>query len=169
MDLSGDWEYITEIANVRRAHNRTPRHIDVFYLEVIGAAGELAARRFLGLREELHRGFDGGCDFYWHGRAVDVKTTKFTPLVAHRYLQWPVWKQIKSEIVLMVGVSEAERIAVPLGFAFADEVLAAPINTQRATACHEIPVPELHPVWELFTLQPQSANASRTEPLYAVR
>lgn len=160
MNLAGDWTYITEIANVRRAQNQTPRHVDISYLEVIGAAGELAARRFLGMNEELHQSFDGGHDFHWHGYTVDVKATKLTPLVAHRYLQWPVWKPVKSDIVFMLGVSEPERIAVPLGFAYKSEVDNAPINDTRTTPCHEIPVPDLHPAWELFTLR--SASGSRT-------
>lgn len=163
MDLRQDWGYINRVADRRRSQNQTPWHIDVAYLEVIGAAGELAARRFLGLPEKLHEHFDQGVDFKWRGYTVDVKATKLTPLAGHRYLQWPIGKNIKADIILMVAVSEAERMAVPLGFVFADEVEFAPINHDRKQACHEIPVPELRPSWELFTLPPRNQSAARTQ------
>ena len=64
MDLSGSWDYIREIARSRLAHNKTSHHVSEFGegIELIGVAGEIVARRFLGLPETIHQRFDGGVD-----------------------------------------------------------------------------------------------------------
>jgi ankyrin repeat protein len=48
MNLQSDWGYILEVAERRLKNNRTPRHIasEKGRLEIIRAAGEVAARRF---------------------------------------------------------------------------------------------------------------------------
>jgi hypothetical protein len=161
MDLRQDWSYIVQVSDQRRRNNRTPWHIDEHYLEVIGTAGELAARRFLGLPEELHTHFDGGTDLYWRGYRVDVKTTILTPKIEFRYLQWPIRKPIKSDIVLMMAVGENEKIAMQIGWAFAFEVMAADVNYERDHPCHEISVRDLRPDWELFSLRSLSRKEQR--------
>ena len=155
MKLAGSWDYIETIANKRRRDNQTPRHIDVDYLETIGAAGELAARRFLGLKEELHTGFDNGTGFVWRGWKVDVKTTVLTNKVGYRYLQWPKGKLVKADIVFMVAVDRRTSDAVIIGFALAQELINAPVNKDRQHACHEIPFSLLHPAWEMYTVRPR--------------
>ena len=46
--------------------------------------------------------------------------------------------------------------AAILGYAFRHEIQQAPINYSRDFPCHEIPVPELHPSWELLVLREHS-------------
>ena len=152
MDLSGSWEYIEQIARSRLATNKTERHIASYGdgLEIMGAAGELAARRFLGLDEELHTGFDGGIEFEYAGVTVDVKTTLFTPRLEHRFLQYPFSKPLRADIVLMVAVEPQEKMAAILGYATRHEVLSRNVNRKRAYPCREVPVCELKPGWMLL-------------------
>ncbi len=161
MDLRPDWNYILNISDQRRKNNHTPWHINETYLEVIGTAGELAARRFLGLPEELHINFDGGTDLRWKGYRVDIKSTILTPKIEFRFLQWPIRKRLKADIVLMMAVSEEQQLAVPTGWVFAHEVAAAPVNRKRDFPCHEISVRELRPGWELFSLRALSRKEQR--------
>jgi len=158
MNLSGVWEDIEHVADIRRQNNRTPRHVDVEYLEVIGAAGELAARHFLGLPTKLHKGFDHGRDFLWRGWKVDVKTTKLTPRLAFRFLQWPTEKLIRADIILLMAVDQETMEVTPVGWTTAEEMAHAPINRTRQVPCHEIPVTDLRPFWEMFTVQPRNES-----------
>lgn len=154
MDLAPQWEYLQKVAKTRLANNKTIFHIDRYGpdIEVLGAAGELAARRFLGLPEKLHLNKDDGIDLYWRGYKVDVKATHMTKFLHHRYLQWPHYKPVKAEIVLMTAVHLKWKKATVIGFATAHEVLAAPINASRDIPCHEIPMTMLHPAWRMQTL-----------------
>jgi hypothetical protein len=161
MDLRQDWDTIIKISDLRRQNNRTPWHINERYLEVIGTAGELAARRFLGLPEELHTRFDGGTDLEWKGYRVDVKTTVLTQNLEYRYLQYPTRKYMKSDIILMMAVNEKGKIAIPVGWAFSFEMMAAAVNRKRDHPCHEIPIRELHPGWELFSLRSLSRKEQK--------
>lgn len=161
MDLTGDWDYIEFVADQRRTLNQTPRHIPIEYLEVIGAAGELAARRLFGMPEDLHIHFDHGRDFVWKGISVDVKATILTPKLEFRYLQWPREKRVKANIILMVAVDEKSKQAVPVGYATKDEIIKAPINWERQEPCREIPTRDLHPVWELFSGHFRSRKENR--------
>ena len=113
MDLNGSWQYFESIARNRLAHNKTKRHVSMYGegIETIGAAGELAARRFLGLEEKLHQGFDGGHDFVFAGMSVDVKATVLTPNIEYRFLQWPEKKPIRCQIILMTAVDPISRHA----------------------------------------------------------
>ena len=151
MDLSGSWDYIREIARSRLAHNKTSHHVSEFGegIELIGVAGEIVARRFLGLPETIHQRFDGGVDLSYGGYKVDVKTTVLTPNISHRYLQWPEFKRIRSDVVLLTAVDPLTMIGTVLGYANRADILRSPINRERFQACHEIPVTELHPAWEL--------------------
>src|SRR6186997_1989303 len=101
MDLSQAWPYIEQVATHRLANNKTKRHVTGYgeYIEVIGAAGELAARHFLQLPEDLHEHFDGGADIHYKGIRIDVKATIWTPKLTHRFLQWPIWKPVKANVV----------------------------------------------------------------------
>lgn len=155
MDLSGSWNYIEKIARSRLAHNKTERHVSDYGegIEVIGVAGELLARRYLGLKEELHAGFDGGVDFEYAGKRIDVKATILTPNVAYRNLQWPTWKCVKSEIVLMTAIDPISKIGVMIGYATAAEVKSALINKERHVPCYEIPFSKLHPIYELIGME----------------
>jgi hypothetical protein len=152
MNLAADWVYIQDLANKRRRENQTQWHIDEEYLETLGAAGELAARRFLGLDEALHEGFDDGVDLLWKGWKVDVKTTLLTRKIGYRYLQWPENKPIKADIVFMVTVDLESQEAVPVGFATRQELEAAPVNTERKYPCREIPFVHLHAPWEMYAV-----------------
>ena len=161
MNLSGEWGYIQHVADQRRSYNQTPRHVPVAYLEVIGAAGELAARRLFGMPEELHIHFDHGKDFVWNGVSVDVKATILTSRLRYRYLQWPREKRVKASIILMVAVDIDHKLAVPVGYATKDEVQKAPINWERQEPCREISTENLHPVWELFSNRYPSRRENR--------
>ncbi len=165
MDLSGSWDYIQWVACERLKHNKTSHHVSVFgpEIETLGAAGELAARRFFGLNEELHTRFDGGTDFLLEGMHIDVKTTVLTRRIQRRFLQWPHWKPVKADLVLMTAVNPDRKIAVVIGYATKSEILHAPVNSLRAYPCNEIPVQELHPASDLLTI------AHRRPKAYPVR
>jgi hypothetical protein len=154
MDLSGSWEYIEDVARSRLAHNKTPHHCYQFgpQIEILGVAGELLARRFLGLPEDLHTGFDGGCDLLYRNLRVDVKACRFSRNLTHFFLQFPAAKPVKAQIVFLTAIDMREQSGFPVGFAFAREVRIAPINNQAMVACHEIPVPKLHQPYELNLL-----------------
>ncbi len=153
MDLSKEWKYLQKVAKHRLENNKTKNHVSDFgeKIEIMGAAGELAARKFLGLNTNLHDSFDGGVDLVWRGKKIDVKATHLTPKILHRYLQWAQWKECRADLVLMTAVNLKEKQAVVLGFAYAHEIKSAPINALRHTACHEIPVPLLHPAYMLIS------------------
>ncbi len=123
------------------------------YIETIGAAGELAARKFFKLPEELHSHFDNGVDFIWEGIRFDIKATILTNKVQKRNLQWPVWKKIKADIILLVGVSLEEKQALLLGWAYPDEIAHSPVNEKRDVPCHEIPIKVLHKPYELLDIK----------------
>ena len=152
MDLTGSWEYIQGIAKSRLANNKTPHHVTEFGegIELLGAAGEIIARRFLGLEERLHSGFDHGIDIRLFGMKIDVKATVLTPKVCHRFLQWPTWKTVKSDIILLTAIDPISKQGTVLGYATKNEMEGAPVNKTRFIACHEIAVNELHPCWELI-------------------
>ena len=156
MDLTERWAYIERVAKERLENNITPYHVSRYgpEIEVIGAAGELAARYFLGLDPVLHTEFDGGRDLKWRGKTVDVKATKLTPYLAHRYLQFPKNKKVKSDIILLVAVDVFKKQAAVVGYATKDEMMTSPINFTRHQPCHEISVRKLHPTWELLVPEP---------------
>ena len=152
MDLRASWPYIVEVARQRLAHNKTENHVSDYGedIEILGAAGELAARRFLGVSELLHTEFDGGIDIVWNGIRIDVKATHLTPKVNNRYLQWFEEKPVKADIVLLTAVHLNLKRAAVIGYATRREVLNAPVNYERDYPCHEISVRQLHPSWELI-------------------
>jgi len=152
MDLSGSWSYIESVARSRLAHNKTKHHVNDYgsYIEIIGAAGEITARRFLGLNESIHSTFDGGIDLHYLGNSIDVKATKLTPQVCRRHLQFPIWKKVKSDIILLTAISIEQKIGTVIGYALKSEVLIAEVNNGRDYPCREIPISELHPAWELI-------------------
>lgn len=152
MDLSGSWAYLEEVASHRLENNKTAWHVSRYGpdIELLGAAGELAARRYLGLPEILNEHFDGGFDLFYKGYSIDVKATHLTPRLAFRSLQWPEWKPIRADIILMTAVDLKEMIAAMVGYAYKLEVLEAPINKERDIPCHEISAVLLHPTWELI-------------------
>ena len=144
MDLSGSWSYITDVARSRLAHNKTPHHVSTYGdgIEILGAAGEICARRFLGLGEELHDGFDGGCDLLYAGKRIDVKATIMTPKMSYRFMQWPLNKNIKSDIVLMTAVDPLSKQATVIGYATREQIAGAPVNNLR-------------PAWKLLEMNAQ--------------
>lgn len=151
MNLTASWPYIENVARTRLQNNRGRWHVSEYgeQIETLGAAGELAARRFLGLPEKLHSKMDGGVDFYYNGLKVDVKTTHWTPRADMRYLQWRKGKPLKCDILLFVVVDMNTMQAVPVGWATKEDVLRAPINETRDYPCHEIAVSDLRPLWRL--------------------
>lgn len=154
MDLKGDWDYLQEIAKTRLEHNRTDRHVSDYgtEIELMGAAGELAARRYLGLGTKLSSRWDGGIDLLWRGRRVDVKATILTSKLNFRFLQWPEEKKFKADILFLTAIDLTKMQAVIVGWEWVDTVRDAPINLDRDYPCHEIPIVDLRPAWELFIL-----------------
>lgn len=152
MDLSGSWPYIEATARNRLAHNKTKRHVSDYGegIEVIGVAGELIVRRFLGLAEHVHEGFDNGVDINYFGMRMDVKATILTPNANYRFLQWPNWKKVRADYIVMTLIDPVNKVGTITGYAMKDEILRSPINQTRQTPCHEIPVTDLHPAWELI-------------------
>lgn len=158
MNLEGQWPYLELIASRRIKSNKTAWHIESpaytgencsAQFEMLGAAGELAARRFLGLPEVLHENFDGGADIELNGMRIDVKATRLTKNIQHRFLQWPYGKPIKTDVVLFTAVDLQSRRAIVIGYATKEDVIKAPVNEKRERPCHEIPTSKLRPAWEL--------------------
>jgi len=145
VDLTAQWPYLEQVAFTRLANNKTERHVSKFgtEIELIGAAGELAARRFFHVSEELHTHFDYGADITYKGIRIDVKATAWTPRVLRRHMQWPVWKRIKADVILLTAVSIQEKSAILVGYALPHEIRRAPVNRERFIACYEIPVTRL--------------------------
>ena len=152
MDLSGSWQYIEDTARNRLAHNKTKRHVSNYGegIEVIGVAGELLVRRFLGLPEQVHEGFDHGVDIHYFGMRLDVQATVLTPNANYRFLQWPIWKKARAKYVIMTVVDPINRLGTVIGYAPKAEVFTAPINAERLTPCHEIPFTSSHLAGELI-------------------
>jgi hypothetical protein len=152
LNLSKDWAYIEKIASERLKHNKTEHHVSKYGtdIELLGAAGEFAARRFLGLPETLHTHFDGGADIAIGGLRIDVKATVWTPALSRRYLQWPYWKPIRSNIILMTAVLISAQTARIVGYATTQDILAADMNLERFTPCYEIPITDLRKAQELL-------------------
>jgi hypothetical protein len=152
MNLTASWPYIEEIAARRLAHNKTSRHVSRFgpEIETIGAAGELAARRFLGLPEILHTSFDGGADIVIGDTRIDVKSTKLDR--AHRYLQWPYWKLVNSPFILVTMVDMEARKAQVVGYATRDDIMSAAINMKRPIWCYEIFLKDLRKASDLYEI-----------------
>ena len=151
IDLSRDWPYILRVAELRLAHNQTERHISQYgdSIEIRGAAGEFAARRFFGLPETLHTEFDGGIDLRLGEKSVDVKTTKLVDYIDKLHLQWPYLKPFVAEIVVLAAVDIDSQTAEMIGWATKEEMEAAPVNPNRRDPCHEIKVTKLRPIQEL--------------------
>ena len=152
IDLSHVWGYIKYIAKERLHNNITARHVYKHgpEIEVVGAAGELAARISLGLPQKLHTQFDGGKDLVFGDQSIDVKSTRLTPHIQARHLQWPLGNPINCDVAILVGVDMQSRSAKVLGFATAQEILEAPINHTRYLPCQEIAISQLHPIEELY-------------------
>ena len=171
MDLSGSWEYVVRTARSRLSNNLTPHHR--YELgesgEILGVAGEIVARNFFGMPGNVHEGFDNGVDIKWGGMTIDVKATILTPNLAYRFLQWPEWKRIKAEIILLTAVDPITQLGVAVGYATKKEIESAPVNRTRAQPCREIPVTQLHGLWELYaSLQGGSKRRSQI-PVFTVR
>ena len=151
MNLEHHWGYILDVAAQRLHNNKTAHHIAKYgdELEVMGAAGELAARIFLGVSLEMGVHFDGGVDINYGRHRVDVKATKLTPGIAYRFMQWPIWKDIKSDIILMTVVNVPTMHAMIIGYATKEDLVNATANMAREVPCVEIPFVNLRPCWEL--------------------
>jgi len=164
MDLNGSWPGLVATATQRLRNNKTSHHVSEYGtdIELIGAAGELAARRFLNLDEFLHTHFDHGVDIRIDKYTIDVKATVLTKFVQYRFLQWPYWKPIRAKIILLTAVSIKDHSAIVIGYALKQEILKAHINLMRDYPCHEIPVKDLHPASELLTLQHASLPKAST-------
>lgn len=161
MNLAKDWPYIERVAAARLKNNsQRKRHVSQFgeIIEVAGAAGELAARRYFGLPEELHTSTDGGVDFIWKNMTFDVKTIQLFEKTPFLYLQWPAGKPFKSEIILVVAVDRKEKQATIVGWSTKDVVRNCKVNPNRPIPCHELPLKELKPVWRLFCMQNQNPS-----------
>ena len=159
MNLRSDWPYIQQIAAERLRNNKTPRHRAKYgtEIEVMGAAGELAARRFLGLPEILGTTFDGGVDLSTHGITVDVKSTK----PWSKWLQVAYYKRVSADVILMMSVDMNKREVVPFGFAWRQEIFSAPLDLRMDDACHRIHISDLHDIEDLTNARiPSRTKAS---------
>jgi len=165
VNLDPYWDYLENVARERLQNNVTVRHVSEYGpgIEIMGAAGELAARLYLGLPPSLHTQFDAGADLRWRGWTVDVKSTRLTLTIAHKFLQFPSWKTVRADIVMMVAVDVDRQDAVPLGWATKQMVNNAKVNETRKVECREIPVPNLLPMWALFTINPLDHSLRRSE------
>ena len=151
MNLEHHWAYVLGVAAQRLNNNKTPRHVAKYgdELEIMGAAGELAARIFLGVSLEMGVHFDGGIDIVYGRHNVDVKATKLTPNITYRYLQWPILKPIISDIILMTVVNTGTKHATVIGYATKRDLESAVANMAREIPCVEIPFINLRAPWEL--------------------
>jgi hypothetical protein len=151
VDLSAHWSLIVRIATKRLENNKTSFHVSEFgeKLEVLGAAGEVAARLFLGASLDLNTHFDGGVDIYYGQYKIDVKATELTPGFQYKFLQWPELKKLKADILVMTGVNLETKHAAIIGYVTAKMMQGAPINRSRPRPCMEIPLLALLPPWEL--------------------
>jgi len=154
--------YVEYVACERLKHNKTPRHVSQFgeTIETMGAAGELAARRHFGPPEQLGTRFDGGSDFVYLAQTFDIKATQWTRKIQFRFLQLPVWKPIKADIILLTAVDVECKKVILLGYASRFEILTALINSTRFYPCHEIPVQNLHPSIDLMPPAPKHVRVS---------
>ncbi len=152
MDLSGSWQIIEAAARSRLSHNKTKRHVYDYgeAIEVIGVAGEVVVRRFLGLPETVHERFDNGIDIEYFGMRMDVKATILTPNASYRFLQWPNWKKVRADYIVMTIIDPINKVGTVVGYATKHEIYAAAVNKNRHQPCHEIAFRELHPAWELI-------------------
>jgi hypothetical protein len=158
IQFTGDeWKSIEAVASERLKHNITSRHVSVYGtgIEVMGAAGELAVRRFFGVPEKLGTHFDGGTDLIYNGYRLDVKATIWTKRVQFRFMQWPIWKPIKADVITLVAIDDKFYRALILGYATRTEISTAHINSTRYDPCHEIPIQNLHPMRELMPPAPK--------------
>ena len=155
MNLTAQWSYIEQVAADRLENNKTEHHVSEYgpEIELIGAAGELAAHRFFQLPEELHTHFDHGADLIYKSIRIDVKATAWTPRILRRHMQWPTWKRIKADVILLTAVSIEEKSAIMIGYALPYEIMRAPVNTERFLACHEIPIQHLHKASQLLFVE----------------
>jgi len=137
----------------RLENNKTVNHQSQYgtEIELMGAAGELAALRYFGYREVLGTHFDGGRDMVWRGWDIDVKSTKMQNL-PYGFLQWPTHKTIKSDIIVLVGIEITTLEFEIVGFAFKQEFDRLDINEKADQPCWEIAMKNLHPTCELKSL-----------------
>jgi hypothetical protein len=151
VNLAHHWDYVLDVAAQRLQNNKTPRHVAKYgdELEIMGAAGELAARIFLGVSLTMGVHFDGGVDIEYGRHNIDVKATKITPGIAYRYLQWPIWKPVISDVILMTVVNTGTKHATIIGYALKTDLECAVANMARETPCVEIAFSSLRPAWEL--------------------
>jgi len=168
MLLRNSWDYIIRTSEARLRNNKTKFHKDIENIELIGAAGELAAQRFLGIKESLHTGFDGGIDFYWRGWSVDVKATRLHENLHKLYLQYPADKKIKSDIIFMVGVCVDAMEATEIGWTSGNIMRKAEVNQERRWPCREIPVTDLAPPWGMFILREKSSLPHQSRNAYLI-
>jgi len=140
------------VATERLQNNKTQYHVSEYgeKLEILGAAGEMAARIFLGAPLEMNTHFDGGVDIYHGLFKIDVKATELRSGFQYKFLQWPETKRVKSDIVLLTGVSLETRRAAVIGYVTAAMIRCAPVNRSRPKPCMEIPLSDLLPTWELI-------------------
>ena len=151
MNLEHHWNYVLDVAAQRLKNNKTPKHVAKYgdELEIMGAAGELAARIFLGSDLDMGVHFDGGVDIYYGRHRIDVKATKITPGIAYRFLQWPIWKPVISDVILMTVVNIGTKQASVIGYATKSDLENAVANMAREIPCVEISFQNLRAPWEL--------------------
>lgn len=157
LPVADAWGYIQRVARRRMKLNRTRRHYaNNGSLELLGAANEVALRRYLGLGDRLHDSFDGGRDLVYRGVAIDAKATRWSRQPEKLHLQYQWFKERAAPVLVLGMVSVKRRRVRLLGYAYASQLLAQPVNSERPTPCRELPVTELEPMWKLRVTFPDS-------------
>jgi hypothetical protein len=98
----------------------------------------------------LHTHLDGGVDMLYKDMRIDIKATLWTRKLQCRFLQWPITKVIKSDVILLTAVNIDAKSAIIVGYALPHDVSRAPINQDRDYACHEIAIPKLRKASQLL-------------------
>jgi len=163
MLITDAWDYILDVARERLVANfhRHNSHRLGDHIEVLGVAGELAARRFLGLPERVLGVGDPGWDieipstdvlgdpYVW---TIDVKSRPWIEGFWRMPLQWPLHKPMRADLALLVFVHLAERRAAVVSFAGKEDLEAAPIDTGGLMPCRLVDPQNMQPATRLYNL-----------------
>ncbi len=112
--------------------------------DILGAAGELEFSRVSGYRMPIVDGGDGGVDFRTNMGTIDVKTA-----LDPKMLFLEVGKKEVSEIYVLAGFSERERVAYLLGWEYYEVMLGCPKKTY-VVENHVKPREKLRPMHTLI-------------------
>lgn len=145
---------LERIAGLRLANNQTERHNPDVGVEgeMVGAGVELALRRLVGAKDELHIEHDGGWDLVYRGKGIDCKGSPWAPGWEHFHLQIPHYVEWVAPY-LVFGLFNIERgWARLLGFAPGEWFREIELDKTMPIPCRRLPIAELRPIWELLVI-----------------